>query len=146
MDGDERVAELVDPLAFVVAHETHAPRERVGTAARDAGTHERVEHAAFGETETRHHRNGERRVDAALVAAARAPRDLAPGALLGLVGDLHPLRAGLLAEALDAGLARRRLRGVVGVLRVVGLGEPADHEDLVAVGRHFRGLGEPVVG
>ena len=36
--------------------------------------------------------------------------------------------------------------GVVGVLRVVGLGEPADDEDLLAVGRHLGGLGEPVVG
>ena len=40
-----------------------------------------------------------------LVAAARAPRDLAAGAVLGLVGDPHALLAGVLAEALDAGSA-----------------------------------------
>ena len=92
---------------------------------------------------TGHRERGEH---AALVAALRAPRDLAAGALLGLVGDLHALLAGVLAEALDAGLARGGPGGVVGVLRVVGLGEAADHEDLFPVGRHLGRLGEPVVG
>ena len=73
----------------------------------------------------------------ALVAAARAPRDLAAGALLGLVGDPHALLARVLAEALDAGRAGRGPGRVVGVLRVVGLGEAADDEDLLAVGRHL---------
>ena len=43
----------------------------------------------------------------ARTAALRAPRDLAAGALLGVVGDPHALASRLLAEALDArGLGR----------------------------------------
>ena len=49
-----------------------------------------------------------------LVAAAGAPRDLAAGALLGLVGDPHALLARVLAEALDARLAGRGRGRVVG--------------------------------
>ena len=38
------------------------------------------------------------------------------------------------------------IAAVVGVLRVVGLGERADHEDLLAIGGDGRRSGEPVVG
>ena len=135
VDGDERVAELVDPLAFVVADEAHAPRERVGAAAGDARADERVEHLALRHAQPRHHRHRERREHPPLVAADRAPRDLAAGALLGLVGDPHALLAGVLTEPLDARLAGGGAGRVVGVLRVLGLGERADDEDLLAVGR-----------
>ena len=81
-----------------------------------------------------------------LVAAGRSPRDLQAEAVLGLVGDPHPLAARVLAEPRDAGRAGRRH----GVGRRVGrefrLGERADDEDLVAVRVHGRGAAEPVGG
>ena len=76
---------------------------------------------------------------------AGAPRDLAPEAGLGLVGDAHAQRPGVLAEALDAGPAGGGAGLVVGVAGV-GLGEGPDHEDLVAVVVDRRGAGEPAVG
>ena len=65
MHRDQRVAQLVDPLAFVVAHESHAPRERVGATARDARADERVEHLPFRHAEPCHDRHRERREHAA---------------------------------------------------------------------------------
>jgi hypothetical protein len=56
--------------------------------------------------------------------------------MLRLVGDLHALAAGVLAETGDA----RRDRGGPGfgrgVGREVGLGDRTDDEDLVAIGAH----------
>ena len=58
-DRDERVLQLLDPLALVIAHQAHAPTERVGAAPRDSGTDERVEHL---------------RVPACAAGSSRAPR------------------------------------------------------------------------
>ena len=66
--------------------------------------------------------------------------------MLGLVGDPHPLAAGVLPEPGDARRAGRRH----GVGRRVGgkfrLGQRPDDEDLVAVRVHGGGSGEPVGG
>ena len=82
----------------------------------------------------------------ALVAATRAPRDLAAGALLGVVGDAHAFAACLLAEPLDARSAGRGPGRVVGAFRIGGSGDATDDEDLLAVGGDFGRPGEPVVG
>src|SRR4029079_9932340 len=102
LDGDERVAELFDPFALVLAHEPDAPRERVGSRTGDAGADERVEGLAFSHPKAGHHRHGERRERLLLVTAPRAPRDLAAGPALGFVGDAHALLARFLTEALDS--------------------------------------------
>ena len=67
-------------------------------------------------------------------------------AVLGLVGDPHPLAACVLPEPGDAGCAGR-CHGVG--CRVGGefrLGERSDDEDLVAVRIHGWGAAEPVGG
>src|SRR5450759_3031231 len=55
-----------------------------------------------------HHRHAEGGEDPGLVAAHRAPGDLAPELPLSLPGDPNPLIPGLFAEAVDARRAGRR--------------------------------------
>src|SRR5262249_23295762 len=66
-------------------------------------------------------------------------------ALLGLVRDTHPRFARVLTEALDPRSPGGADRSVVGVLRIVGLCERPDHEDLLAIDSHGRRAGEPLV-
>ena len=74
------------------------------------------------------------------VRRPRRPGDLAPVAVLGLVGDAHPFRPGLLAEAGGAS-------GGAGLaFLAVDLGQLADDRDLLAVDDHGRVAGEPIVG
>src|SRR5207248_3282337 len=80
-----------------------------------------------------------------LVAAACAPRDLPAGLLLRFVGDAHALLARLLAEPLDPRPARGRDGRLVCAVRVLGLGEGADDQDLLAISGDLGRTGEPVV-
>ena len=81
----------------------------------------------------------------ALVAAGRAPADLAAESPLGLVRDPHALAPGVLAEALDARRRRGLLRLGAGVRGQLGLASVAHDEDLVPVELHARRGREPVV-
>jgi len=105
------LAQLVDPFALVVAHEAHAPRQRVAAAPGDPGVDERVEHLALGQPQPGHHRDAQGGEKLLLVAAPSAPRDLAGEAGLGLIGDTHAQRSGVLPEALDAGAAGKSNTG-----------------------------------
>jgi hypothetical protein len=66
--------------------------------------------------------------------------------VLSLVGDLHALRAGVLAVTRDPGGEGRGASLGGGVGRQLGLREGADDQDLVPVGRHDGGPHEPVGG
>jgi hypothetical protein len=68
-----------------------------------------------------------------------------PEAALRLLRDPHPRGPGLLTEGLDTGLARRRGLRLAGALRDLDLRNPADDEDLLAIGRHVEGAREPLV-
>jgi hypothetical protein len=130
----------------VLADEPNAPSEGIRTRPCNSGVDERVEHASLVLTQPGHHRDREVGEGHPCVADARTPRDLAAVPGLGLVGDLHPLLAGLLPEAADA--AERccgpgRVVGVCGDLRCWQL---TDDGDLFAVDGDFRLAGEPSVG
>ena len=81
-----------------------------------------------------------------LVGAASTPAHGLGEPVLGLVGDLHALAAGVLAEPGDA----RRDGGGPGLGRCVGrevrFGDRADDEDLVSVGAHVDGADVEPVG
>jgi hypothetical protein len=76
------------------------------------------------------------------LADAYAPAHGAPVTRLRLVGDLHPLRPGVLSEA--SGTA-----GAAGVGALAfgsfGFGKAPDDGDLLAVRDDLRGFGEPLI-
>ena len=75
---------------------------------------ERVEHQPLRLAEPGHRRCGDVGPELVVLADRNAPRDLALEPVLRLLGDLHPLVAGLLAErrgAAGPGLGQRRLGG-----------------------------------
>src|SRR5215203_755354 len=134
-----RLAQLVDPLALVIADEPDAPCQRVAAAPGDAGVDQRVEHLALRQAEAGHHGDTERGEELLLVTAAGAPGDLAGEARLGLVGDAHPQGPGVFTETLDTCPTRGR-DGLGGRSTAVGEDggrrERAHHDDLVAVVAH----------
>src|SRR5215213_5064315 len=121
-----RLAQLVDPLALVIADEPDAPCQRVAAAPGDAGVDQRVEHLALRQAEAGHHGDTERGEELLLGTAAGAPGDLAGEARLGLVGDAHAQGPGVLAEPLDARPARSGRRLGVGCASVGGGQGPDD--------------------
>ena len=127
----------------MLADQLHRPRQRVGPRPRDTGVDEGVEHLALGLLEPRHHRNGDVGEQDSLrgirAADVDTPGDLAAVLVLRLVGDPHALRPGFLAEPGDA--ARRA--GFT--LLALGIGQPADDGDLLAVD-HDRGVAVEPVG
>ena len=140
LDRAERAAQLLDPLALVVADEPDAPCERLAPAPRDAGVDERVEHGALAHPQPghdRHRRGGE---VLGLAPEPDAPRHVPPEAVLGLLRDVHARRPRFLAEPVDARLARRGGLRLPCPLRRLDLGELADHEDLLAVRRDLQRL------
>src|SRR6185312_16791895 len=80
------------------------------------------------------------------VAGACTPAHLAAEPALGLVGDPHPMPAGVLAEPLDPGLVGglSGLRACVG--REIGVGQRAHDQDLVTVELHLGRRLEPLPG
>ena len=90
-----------------------------------------------------HHGNGHVGEHDSFAADPHAPADGAGVAGLRLIGDPHPLGAGVLAEA-------RRTAGAAGVgaltLSAFGLRKPADDGDLFPVDPDLGVLGEPGVG
>src|SRR5450631_734711 len=123
----------------MLPHQTHTPGQRLGTGPRHPSVHERVEHLTFALAQTCHRRYGQMREELAGLADPGAPGNAAAVLGLGLVGDLHPLLAGVLAPSGDPAL-----RGCS--LVALGRGQLTDHGDLVAVDRDAQVAGEPVVG
>src|SRR5450631_240243 len=123
----------------MLPHQTHTPGQRLGTGPRHPSVHERVEHLTFALAQTCHRRYGQMREELAGLADPGAPGNAAAVLGLGLVGDLHPLLAGVLAPSGDPAL-----RGCS--LVTLGRGQLTDHGDLVAVYGDAQVPGEPVVG
>ena len=127
----------------MLADQTDAPGERVGPRAGDAGVDEGVEHLSLRLPQPRHHRRGHVGEQRGLVGDAvqpDTPRHLPLEPVLGLVGDGHPLAAGVLAERArpsDPRLVALCVGRIVGGLHV---GDRQDHRDLLAVDAH---LGRP---
>src|SRR5213075_1123099 len=117
---------------LVLTDEAHAPGERVAPAASDARVDQRVEDPALRHPEAGHDRHADRGEELADVPGARAPGDAPAESLLGLIGDPHPLLAGVLPESVDAGVAGRGDDLRCRVLRDLRVGEGAYDEDLLA--------------
>ena len=91
-----RLAQLGEPVVLVLADQAHAPGQRVGARAGDAGVDEGVEDhaAAAGAAGSSPARPRGSTAPRGRRPTAHAPRDLGVVAVLGLAGDLHPLPRG----------------------------------------------------
>src|SRR6266498_186157 len=146
LDGDQRLLEVLQPLALLLGDQLDAPGQRVAPAAGHAGVDQRVEHVALRHPQPRHHRDRQRGEQVPLAADLDAPRDLAAVPPLALPGDSHALLPGVLPELLHAALARRLSGCLAGALSRLGVRERPDHEDLLPVVAHLGRPGEPPLG
>ena len=140
-----RRTQVAQPGVGVPPYQLDAPAERVAARTGNARVHERVEDLPLRLPQPGHHRRGQRGEDARGVCADHAPGDLSGGGMLDLSGDADPGVASVDPELLDPPSHRGGLlvrRDAVGGL---GLTDPTDDDDLVAVDRHGRLLGEPVL-
>src|SRR3954471_1310442 len=143
LDVLQGVTQLTEPVIGVLADQPHTPGQGVTAAARHTGLDERVQHPPLRLPQPRHHRHRELGEHHRLGSALDAPRHLAGEPVLGLTGDVDPLLARLLTEALHVpGDRTGTLRGR-GALGDLGLGQPTDHADLLAVEHDLRSTLEP---
>src|SRR5471030_1959420 len=139
LDLRHGLTQSAQPVVGVLPDQAHAPGEGLGTGSGDAGIHKGVENLALTLAQPGHRGNGKVREEPARLADSGTPGNAAAELGLRLVGDLHPLLAGVLAPTGDPPLGCRRLA-------TLWRRQLADNRDLVTVDRDAQVAGEPTVG